>query len=47
LQFGNVGEETRIRIQERLEARHQKPEETSGGGPQEQKHNQGNPGGNR
>ncbi len=47
LQFGNVGEETRIRIQERLEARHHKPGEISGGGSQEQKHNQGNPGGNR
>ena len=41
LQFSNVGEETRIRIQERLEAGHHKPEEISGGGPQEQKHNQG------
>jgi len=29
LQFSNVGEETRIRIQERLEAGHYKPEGVS------------------
>ena len=29
LQFSNVGEETRIRIQERLEAGHHKPERVS------------------
>jgi len=43
LQFGNVGEETRIRIQERLEAAHSKPEEAFGGEQQQQKHNRGNP----
>jgi len=47
LQFSNVGEETRIRIQERLEARHHEPEEVPVGEPQQQKHSQGNPGGNR
>ncbi len=47
LQFSNVGEETRIRIQERLEARHHEPGEIFSGEPQEQKHNQGNPGGSR
>lgn len=47
LQFSNVGEEARIRIQERLEARHHKPEEVPVGEPQQQKHNQGNPSGNR
>lgn len=43
LQFGNVGEETRIRIQERLEAAHSKPKEAFGGEQQQQKHNRGNP----
>ena len=44
MQFSNVGEETRIRIQERLEAEHHKPEEISEGKQQRQEQNQPNPG---
>lgn len=47
LQLNNMGEETRLRIQERLERKRHKPEEVPVGGPQQQEPSQQNHGGNR